>query len=65
MWQALEAAKAQGKARHIGVSNFNTHDLQTLAQTAKQPVEARPTLRSCLLASDYRRPAVRSPTVWP
>ena len=39
VWSALEAAKAAGKARHIGVSNFNTNDLQTLAKTAKQVSE--------------------------
>jgi diketogulonate reductase-like aldo/keto reductase len=39
VWEALEAAKAAGKARHIGVSNFNTNDLEILSKTAKQPIE--------------------------
>lgn len=39
VWTAFEAAKQAGKAKHIGVSNFNTYDLTTLAQTAKEPVE--------------------------
>jgi len=39
VWSALEAAKKAGKARHIGVSNFNTHDLTVLLQTAVQPIE--------------------------
>ena len=39
VWSALEVAKATGKARHIGVSNFNTHDLMVLSKTAKEPVE--------------------------
>ena len=39
VWTAFEAAKAAGKARHIGVSNFNAHDLATLAATAKEPIE--------------------------
>ena len=39
VWTALEAAKAAGKARHIGVSNFNAHDLKTLSATAKEPIE--------------------------
>ena len=39
VWSALEDAKAAGKAKHIGVSNFNAHDLATLAVTAKEPVE--------------------------
>lgn len=39
VWQAFEAAKRAGKARHIGVSNFNTHDLETLLRTAVEPVE--------------------------
>ena len=36
---AFEAAKKAGKAKHIGVSNFNTYDLSTLALTATQPIE--------------------------
>ena len=39
VWQAFEAAKHAGKARHIGVSNFNKHDLQALLRTAVEPVE--------------------------
>jgi len=39
VWKAFEQAKAAGKARHIGVSNFNTHDLATLVSTAKEPIE--------------------------
>ena len=39
VWSALEAAKAAGHATHIGVSNFNAHDLATLATTAKEPIE--------------------------
>lgn len=39
VWSALEAAKKAGKARHIGVSNFNTHDLATLSAVAKEPIE--------------------------
>ena len=41
VWTALQTAKAAGKARHIGVSNFNTHDLSTLlaAPTTTEPIE--------------------------
>lgn len=39
VWAALETAKHMGKARHIGVSNFNTHDLATLSAVAKEPIE--------------------------
>ena len=39
MWTAFEAAKKAGLARHIGVSNFNTDDLQTLLSTAQEPIE--------------------------
>lgn len=39
VWSAFEDAKRQGKARHIGVSNFNTHNLKTLAKTAQEPIE--------------------------
>eukprot|EP01051_Picozoa_sp_SAG22_P019982 SAG22_NODE_3870_length_1488_cov_1.338373_1_plen_225_part_01 len=39
VWQALEAAKRKGQARHIGVSNFNAHDLATLGATAQEPIE--------------------------
>ena len=39
VWQAFEAAKRAGKARHIGVSNFNKHDLATLMTTAQEPIE--------------------------
>ena len=39
MWTAFEAAKKAGLARHIGVSNFNTADLQTLLSTAREPIE--------------------------
>ena len=39
VWTALEAAKKAGKARHIGVSNFNTHDLTVLSKTVKEPIE--------------------------
>jgi len=40
VWEALEVAKRAAKARHIGVSNFNTYDLRALLTTAKEPVEA-------------------------
>ena len=39
MWSAFEAAKRAGKAKHIGVSNFNAHDLTLLATTAVEPIE--------------------------
>lgn len=39
VWRAFEAAKRQAKALHIGVSNFNAHDLQTLRHTAVEPIE--------------------------
>lgn len=39
VWKAFEEAKRSGKAKHIGVSNFNVHDLQTLQQTAELPIE--------------------------
>lgn len=39
VWSALEAAKRAGKARHIGVSNFNVFDLTNLVAVAKEPVE--------------------------
>jgi len=39
VWTAFETAKKIGKAKHIGVSNFNTYDLETLLQTAKEPIE--------------------------
>ena len=39
VWRAFEAAKRAGKARHIGVSNFNAHDLALLVAAAIEPVE--------------------------
>ena len=39
VWRAFELAKRQGKTRHIGVSNFNTHDLEVLSSTAVEPIE--------------------------
>ena len=39
VWRAFEDAKSSGKARHIGVSNFNKHDLETLQTTAREPIE--------------------------
>ena len=40
VWEALEEAKAQGMARHIGVSNFNAHDLSTLINSSiHEPIE--------------------------
>lgn len=39
VWTAFEAAKRAGKARHIGVSNFNTFDLSQLLASALEPVE--------------------------
>jgi diketogulonate reductase-like aldo/keto reductase len=39
VWSAFEDAKAAGLAQHIGVSNFNTHDLRVLLKTATRPVE--------------------------
>jgi diketogulonate reductase-like aldo/keto reductase len=39
VWSAFEAAKKSGIARHIGVSNFNSHDLKTLSAVAKYPIE--------------------------
>merc|ERR1712086_837323 len=39
VWTAFEAAKRSGVARHIGVSNFNTHDLKLLTATAVEPIE--------------------------
>lgn len=39
VWRAFEAAKQSGRARHIGVSNFNAHDLATLMTTAREPIE--------------------------
>lgn len=38
-WEAFELAKRQGKARHLGVSNFNTHDLAMLLTTAEEPID--------------------------
>ena len=39
VWRAFEAAKRAGKARHIGVSNFNAHDLEALMASANEPIE--------------------------
>ena len=39
VWKAFETAKRTGKARHIGVSNFNVHDLKELQRTAEMPIE--------------------------
>ena len=30
MWRALQQLKAEGKIKHIGVSNFNTHHIEQL-----------------------------------
>ena len=51
VWAAFEAAKASGKAHHIGVSNFNTHDLATLAHTAKEPIEVLEASQSHIIMS--------------
>ena len=40
VWVAMEAAKKAGKARHLGVSNFNAHDLASLSAVTKEPIEA-------------------------
>jgi len=39
VWKGFEAAKNRGLARHIGVSNFNAHDLTLLLQTAVEPID--------------------------
>jgi len=39
VWKALEEVKRAGRAKHIGVSNFNAHDLSMLLATAVEPVE--------------------------
>lgn len=39
VWRAFEDAKAMGKARHIGVSNFNTRELRRLSAVAVHPPE--------------------------
>ncbi len=36
-WRALEAAARSGKARAIGVSNFNRTDIEKLVATAEIP----------------------------
>ncbi|KAI1194980.1 Aldo/keto reductase [Nemania serpens] len=36
-WASLEAIKASGRARSIGVSNFSTSDLTTILATARVP----------------------------
>lgn len=45
-WKAMEAAKAAGKARAIGVSNFNSSQLAALLDTAVTP----PVVNQCLLS---------------
>jgi diketogulonate reductase-like aldo/keto reductase len=40
VWRAMEVAKREGKARHLGVSNFNTLDLSALMAKATEPIEA-------------------------
>ena len=40
VWSAMEAAKRAGKARHLGVSNFNAHDMAQLNAEAQEPIEA-------------------------
>ena len=40
VWAGLEAAKKTGKAKHLGVSNFNSHDLSALMAVATEPIEA-------------------------
>jgi len=39
VWGAMEAAKQAGKTKHIGVSNFNAHDMGTLSSVAQEPIE--------------------------
>jgi len=40
VWRAFEIAKRLGKAKHLGVSNFNRHDLATLlASGLEEPIE--------------------------
>lgn len=38
-WKGMEAAKAEGLARHIGVSNFSPARLKELIEVAKNPPE--------------------------
>ena len=51
-WRALEKLKADGRARHIGVSNFLVRHLEELLGDAKEPpavnqIEIHPFLQHC------------------
>lgn len=74
-WRALEEARAAGKVRVIGVSNFNEHDLRTSSTTqAKSRRSTRclptsPTRRSgsspiARSRASSSRPTPPSPTAW-
>lgn len=40
VWKALEEAKASGKIKNIGVSNFNINDLKNITNNSKEPIFA-------------------------
>eukprot|EP01062_Namystynia_karyoxenos_P074458 TRINITY_DN71344_c0_g1_i1.p1 TRINITY_DN71344_c0_g1~~TRINITY_DN71344_c0_g1_i1.p1 ORF type:complete len:350 (+),score=117.35 TRINITY_DN71344_c0_g1_i1:116-1051(+) len=57
-WRALGAAREQGIARSIGVSNFNTHHLEALATHAPGLVPAVNQLEMHPLVFRERRPVI-------
>ena len=40
VWKAMEDAKAEGKIKNLGVSNFNVNDIKNITDNSKEPIFA-------------------------
>ena len=50
-WKGMEECKAQGLARSIGISNFNSEQIERLMPVAKIKPANNQVLKKCLLKS--------------